>query len=185
MDFRELIPEGYPWFIAGGYAAVPAMAEDIDVWITVQDEKEALAVKEIIRNRAIERSLDWVREDSRELTVYSQNLTLLTMKVMKVMPDTASFSFPAFGAVRYLPVQFIVTTGDVHQVLKNFDISTHQVAIMPNGHIFTGPEWTNPLQPVEKLRENPNTAPRFARLTERYRKDCPKVEILKPEEIPF
>lgn len=169
MDFRELIPEGFEWFIAGGYAAVPALAEDIDVWIRAKSEIEARVIKEIVRKRLISRGLDWVREDSEERRTY-HDLPIVTMKIGKVFLE---------GMVQ--PVQFIVTTATVGEVLENFDVSAHQVAILSNGKVVKGPHWTPPFEPPYALRQNEKTAERLERITKRYTAR-PGIDVT---EIPF
>lgn len=164
-----LIPSKYDWVIAGGYAACPSLASDIDVWVMVgrgivESTQKALQhryQKELeldafgnIRSFTIEDACD---EEVAE-NDYSYPVPIENRRVGKVVTwshDT--------------PYHIIVTDGGVREILGAFDVSTHQIAIRPSGEIIKGPGWTSVAEEPYRLRSNVHTAARMAKIRNRYK----------------
>lgn len=149
-------------FIAGGWAACPAQATDLDLWVSVDGDAETL---NIVRERLLDHFAHQVNyrvsvEQSDELARgYIPDTTFITRKVARLTNRVTG------GLIHVL-----VTTGDVIDVLSAFDISTHQVAILPSGQVVKGPHFTTVSQPPIVLREGgPTTAERLRKITNRYR----------------
>lgn len=158
----NLLPPGHLTtnaFIAGGYAACPALATDIDVWITVPTYDLDHARSEILR---------WLHEqdnlvfeeltDGRVDQVHSPDGYGTDLNVRKVA------TVEHYRGTKY---HLLVVDGDVDAVLDSFDVSTHQVALTPFG-VVTGENWTpTNVYPVQ-LRDTPTTAARMAKIAARY-----------------
>lgn len=154
---RNLIPEDLEEqaFIAGGYAACPALAQDMDVWVFVDGGHENL---DEARNRVLEHLqtfFDITEEHGGTISDYQG----VEVNILKV----------AFVRGFNLPIHVMVCDAPVGIVLKNFDISTHQVALTAHG-VVKGEGWTSPLEePVVLERmENEHTQERLAKIRARY-----------------
>jgi hypothetical protein len=156
----NLVPEKWrkDAFIAGGYAACPAMASDIDLWIFVDDcggkypladvRKEVLAH---IRSEGVYIN----EEDEASQTDYEG----VNVNILKV------------GVVPYgTKIHVMVVDAPVHPVLCGFDISTHQIALLPSGEVILGQEWTPITAPPKVLIDTDRTAARLEKITNRYRR---------------
>lgn len=165
---KDLLPPGllpiylYPRaFIAGGYAACPAKASDIDVW--VMSKRLAETRDEILDHLdANQVGYDLSQAGTRTETA-SEAYDELPMVVVKVGHVTVR---------GYLPVHIMVTDApDAQCLLSGFDISTHQVAILANGSMLMGQEWTSLAVLPIQLRETSSTTDRMAKITARYAED--------------
>lgn len=154
---KNLLPEGLDWFIAGGYAAVPALAQDIDVWVLTRTPVETR--RQILLHLQKEGLTLWTEEQdnpAEKMEVYDHFCTVL--KVANVRPSG------------WMPSIHIVVTDaeSVGEVLDGFDISTHQIAIHPERGVVRGQHWTSPIDPPFAFRANVNTPKRMKKIAERY-----------------
>jgi hypothetical protein len=166
----RLLPERWreDAFIAGGYAACPELATDIDVWVPVPEENSLsdvrsellawLGLQRLEYRAAVERTIDANVELGYSLRV--GGIVYLDNRTVATVFGTMENRYPR-------PYHLIVTNGDVDDVLEGFDISTHQIAYTSKG-VVKGSGWT-PLheQPVV-LKDTPHTQNRLAKISQRY-----------------
>lgn len=164
-----LLPEDYHpnAIIAGGYAACPAMANDIDVWVTAVIDLRA--ARDVIRHHLHDRAIvkrpgrghirSYVFEDDQRTE--SSNFEGYTMDVNIVKVAKVEI----WGA--RLPYHILVTDANVDELLSAFDVSTHQVALTPLG-VVTGESWTPINEPPAKLKNTPTTDARMEKIRSRY-----------------
>jgi hypothetical protein len=162
------IPEAYRerTFIAGGWAACPALASDMDVWIlatTTQANSSDFDLKDLRAEvlAAIKVPFNTFarlrEEDSDEAGEYG-GVEIKIRKVCYVDRDGVKLHVMVTNA----PI--------IEAVLANFDISTHQIAIDHKGQVILGPDYT-PVYETPKViegRANEHTPARLAKITARY-----------------
>lgn len=153
-------------FVAGGYAADPTLADDIDLWVTVPSNWELNGAREEILEHLTAKhfrfyALDDRRTNSGVHVEQQYHVTLDYRKVAKVTGREGNWPFRK-------PVHVMVTNGSPLETLLDFDISTHQVAVLRSGRILPGPDWTpTSVMPV-KLKDTPTTDARMKKIADRY-----------------
>lgn len=171
---KEVIDSGllnhYPdWFVAGGYAADPVLANDIDIWIQVEDSYAAADNHAKLQDYLAVAGFQFERQDvaaapqmidAERLDKYGANEYVLVYKVA-IITAWRSIQFSK-------PVHLLITTGTVDEVLNNFDISTHAVALLPNGKFAYSDAWTPKTVDPVILRDTPSTPARFVKIQHRY-----------------
>lgn len=175
---KNLLPEEWrnESFIAGGYAADSTLANDVDVWVTVPVANSLAAVRlellahleaqgfefvtSVIRTVDEEVALGYSIEVGGELFLDNCQVVVVTGR--------------RNGGAFVQPIHLIVTNGDVDDVLSGFDISTHQLALVPQtsrtpefGTVY-GEGWTSITEEPVVLRDTPHTADRLKKITARY-----------------
>lgn len=147
-------------FIAGGYAACPALARDIDLWVTVpQGESLRGARNEILAWLEIEMWPYEAEADNliRNLGKANDGYTAcLTGKVAIVRSPHMTH-----------PIHIMVTSVSPADLLETFDVSTHQVAIV-FGNVIKGTGWTPVTEPPRMLKMTPTTPERMEKIAARY-----------------
>ena len=171
----NLLPEQYHphAFIAGGYAACPALAQDIDVWVSVDtinapNPWDAVWDAREIILRHLDTTFHTVQPEDVEgspryrnrlivrSTFEGYNLPLPIYRVATVKVDGAS-----------LPYHIIAVGADVDEVLSSFDISTHQVALTTRG-VVKGEHWTPTWAPPVVINNKYTTPARLEKIRTRY-----------------
>lgn len=158
-----LLPAGTPALIAGGYAACPALASDLDLWVyAARGGKRTMGET---RMMLLEHLKTWAykveaQDDSEQFTADGCGYDELDCLIMKV------------GIVSVngrKPIHLMVTDAPPIALLMNFDISTHQIGLDDNGVIY-GPEWTDlTVEPqVIKNAGTSKTTERLAKISARY-----------------
>lgn len=145
-------------FIAGGYAACPALAADMDVWVPVSAHRMST-------ERA--RILTWLED-----TMWPYE-TLTDRRF--VVLDNSDAHYPiAAGKVAIVrsvhmshPVHIMVVSHKVKELLESFDVSTHQIALA-YGNVVKGSGWTPITVPPVKLKDTPTTDARMEKIAARY-----------------
>jgi hypothetical protein len=119
-------------FIAGGYAACPALATDIDLWVYVAGESLADARDRILLWLQTEMWPYETQEDNRPQLADStiDGYSIISSKVAIVRSPHLSH-----------PIHIMVCAGSIQELLETFDISTHQIALSFGG-VIKGPRWT-------------------------------------------
>lgn len=163
-------------FIAGGWAACPALASDMDIWVQVDggDPEDITGVEEALAE-ARERILHHLRW--RKHPVWRIEAEDVTERAPGYT-ESGYFTTQKVAVVRTGPLlrkdtpvfHIMVTDGGVEDVLGNFDVSTHQVAILANGKVVRGEEFTTVNQPPYAIRMNDKTPVRLKKITERFAK---------------
>lgn len=145
-------------FIAGGWAACPALASDMDIWITA-DDLDYVATRTLnhLRKSSIFRVTPEAANAVSQNPGYTPNTECSTRRFAAVAHRVSGFK-----------IHLMVTTGSVLDVLAGFDISAHQVAILPDGQVVKGPLFTAVNQPPVLLREHRDSAQRLVKVTKRY-----------------
>lgn len=146
-------------YIAGGYAACPALASDLDLWVYVQPERDTLA-------NVRQRVLDWLEnemwpyeaeENTHKMIGEDANgYSLASMKVSTVRSPHWSH-----------PVHIMVTTAQPRDLIETFDISTHQIAIV-FGQVIKGSGWTPIIEPPVVLKMTSTTPERLEKIRKRF-----------------
>lgn len=171
---KEVIDSGllnhYPdWFVAGGYAADPVLANDIDIWIQAEDSyaaadnhaklHEFLAIAgfqfEPMDVGAAPRFVDTGRPHAPGETDFVVVFAVATITAWR------SIQFSK-------PVHLSITNGTAAEILAGFDISTHALALLPNGKFAYSDSWTPKTVDPVILRDTPSTPARFVKISSRY-----------------
>lgn len=147
----------HPWCIAGGYAACPALATDCDVWVYGVDdgpfEREKILWR--LRSQVAPCIVEFVEEsnDTEASTNMYGGDYIYSWKVAQLADGR----------------QIIVTTAEsIQEILAAFDVSTHQVALTPDGELIKGYEWTPITVPPVQIRSTRTTPYRMQKITARY-----------------
>lgn len=160
MVLWNLVPERWRQeaFIAGGYAACPALASDLDLWIFV-DSGSGVRLPQ-----AREMVLAHIRDDQRCCVDEQSEETQTQYKGVNV-------NILKVGNVRYgISIHVMVVDAPVNAVLEGFDISTHQIALLPTGEVHRGSNWTPVMEAPVVLIDTERTPARLAKIQERYGK---------------
>lgn len=153
----DFLPKRYraDVFIAGGYAADQELAGDIDVWVTVRPGTLDRARNEILKQLDNDGVPHSIEVDSRAV---SNDAYSWSLKVAMIFA----------GVIDEKPIHVIVTENNPWGVLASFDISTHQIAILNDGEILKGENWTPINTPPIKLKDTATTDERIEKITKRY-----------------
>lgn len=150
---NAMIATGFPWCIAGGWAACPQLASDQDVWILARAPDPEVVLAE--RDRLL--------DAFPEITPQG-NLSLVDTQAM--YGDLGQ----TIAKVGTIDTRHILVTGadGVRDLLDAFDISTHQCAITPEFQFVKGRCWTPITVMPQKLRQTEKTDARFEKIAARY-----------------
>lgn len=150
-------------FIAGGYAACPSRASDIDLWVTDLENLEATraAILAHLRMSGYDVTEETAQEGFRVDGYGYDEMDLRILKVCYVQRPGA------------LPIHVMVTDAAPLAVLLHFDVSTHQCAIVPHpsvkgGDMMRGPEWTALTEEPVQIKETSATSTRMEKIRTRY-----------------
>ena len=169
----DLLPEEMrsQAFIAGGYAACPALASDVDLWVYVPQDDDATQDEDATLDDARRQILTRLKAENAGWVVEPEDESQTT-PVDRCGYDNLAVSVRRVGRVQYcrekLPIHIMVVDAPVCVVLQTFDISTHQIALTPDGDTVRGPEWTPLSESPVQLRDTPNTAARMEKIRARY-----------------
>jgi hypothetical protein len=169
-----LLPEGTKWCIAGGFAACPALAGDVDVWVygvkhddVVTTQAQLIAhIEQWCAANNVKRPI-WPEKrycfekqaESREFFAYGQVAVRIEKIGVLYSPRSA----------RVKPIHLMVTDAYTPgEIVRGFDISTHAVAIDSTGRIWKHDTFTAPHQPPAVLTTNEKTAGRYSRICQRF-----------------
>jgi hypothetical protein len=155
-----LLPEGTRYFIAGGWAACPALATDRDVWLLSRDPVET--------RDAVLKHLDATLFDDEWKELPDGRVTAVDGSEDAYGVDATTTLKIATVDLTGQTIHLLVTSGSILAVLDTFDISTHQVAISDTGGVVRGRNWTPVTEPPIKLRDTPTTDERMAKIAARY-----------------
>jgi hypothetical protein len=156
-DIRDFLPPGTRFFIAGGWAADPDKASDIDVWVSTDNVDWT---RQLLLNYLVESLVTFTEEHSKEGE--ESYLADIHTPVRKV----------AYIPFQPKPIHLLAVEGGVYDTLEGFDISTHQIAINDDGEIIKGSRWTPTTVPPIVLIETGTTEARLQKIAERYGHTC-------------
>lgn len=146
----------YDWCIAGGYAACPTLANDIDVWILGGNED----TRAEILSRLNEHGVAYEEQFSIGNNNYDLSTGVKSWKVARIYHTNPDL----------LDRHIIVTdASSIHELLTSFDISTHQWANDSHNVLYAELTTTLINTPPVVLRDSPTTPARLAKITERYK----------------
>ena len=152
---KNLLPEGMHYFIAGGWAACPALATDRDLFVqTTGDLNDTRAML-----------LDHMRAQGFDVTEEDEHRDFETSDGYSHIP------IAKVGKVKQKfnkDIHVLVTSGDVENVLDTFDLSVSQVAITESGRIVKGTHYTDPTQPIYVVKDTPTTPAREEKYRRRF-----------------
>lgn len=169
---KGLLPEGLKYCIAGGWAACPALASDMDVWVFRGDgsgesleELRDRIVGHLFVTKPFKWGLQAATDDTREGGVEYDAMDFDILKV-----GTVKVGYPS-GDVQ---IHLMVTTASSPMgLLSNFDISTHAVAIDANGLVIRGKHWTSIIETPYVIRRTDSTPERMKKICTRYSLENP------------
>lgn len=164
---KGLLPEPYAAnaFIAGGYAACPALAQDMDVWVlSPNPEQTRLEILGYLKGSPYHRGVvEQSDVESAQSDLYEHECTILKVAEVHVRGFEP-------------PIHIVVADAkNVLEILDGFDVSTHQVAITPAEGIVRGPHWTPVNEPPVAFKANINTPKRMERITARFAPHTPEA----------
>lgn len=149
-------------FIAGGYAAHPDLATDIDVWVQVKPGELHSERRRILTHLSAQHfDLFCEKVDTEESFVGDmlgyEDITANILKVAVIQRGNQR------------PIHIMVTDAPPLMLILNFDISTHQIALTDSG-VMRGPEWTDTDEEpvIIKNHTTLKTQERFAKISARY-----------------
>ena len=157
----NLLPENVKWCIAGGYAACPALAGDVDIWVMAEGpifDAYAQIVTHLQQTFDDERLVISPRPDmSHDRSVHELYVDDVTIEVAQLYTDGRNF---------HIMVTYNATP---EAIIQRFDISTHQVAVTSTGRVVLGPQWTPPhVMPTIIRHTGDRTAKRYEKICHRY-----------------
>ncbi len=164
----DMLPADVEWCIAGGYAACPALAGDIDVWVYGVDTSN-------LQIRRGEVLLHLARKRYNVTTESGDNM-------VDEEYETKQCSVLKVGRIdrnEKPTIQIMVTDAPTpNELLANFDVSTHAVAVDMDGTVYRHDGWTPPQVPPVALLNHSTTPRRMERIAARFGHAI-------TEEIPF
>lgn len=166
------------WCIAGGWAACPAMASDQDVWVFGIDTSELDRRRsELLAHLGREFPLIYVSPQEETTEQDYDGINIIIKKVAVISHAGL------FGGTPKKTHLMVTDAPSPLGILVGFDVSTHQLAIMPDGGIVRGPAWTSiDEQPLELLH-NAKTPERMRKICERYGHPYKETAVGTTEEI--
>lgn len=160
--------------IAGGFAACPALASDIDVWVLDCVSPEETR-DEIIKCWYVTGRMRVASPMMSKITLEPDNHSLIQGREHSAgYGATKEWQICRVGTVELLNSSkpFHILTTDctsAFELVETFDISTHAVAFSPTTmHVTHGSKWTKLTEPPQKLRDTPTTAERLVKICGRY-----------------
>jgi len=147
-------------FIAGGYAACPALASDIDIWVHCGVEQISVVHDEIIA---------YLKSVYGGWNVTEEPFAEAAFDYIDTGDGQCTVRKCAVVKMRSTSLHIMITDAWVHTILDNFDISTHMVAILPSGEVIKGAAWTPIYAPPIVVKDTPRTAARLDKILKRYR----------------
>lgn len=164
---RTMLPEKYRdvAFIAGGYAACPALATDIDVWVPVTNAQDGVNCPELLTD-ARQEILAYLES---EFFPYKEEDGALRGQAGMSGSYPVGVRKVAVIASAHLshPIHIMVCAGTVQEILSGFDISTHQIALTMGG-VVKGDKWTPISEPPRALKHTDTTAARMEKVAARF-----------------
>ena len=147
---------GLNWCVAGGWAACPSLATDRDVWIFSIDTIELEGCRQRLLD-AVKSTKGFTEQTETEVINY----------------EGVNFTIRKVGYFNYSkelqPLHLMISDAPSPEaVMAGFDISTHAVAIMPEGQIIKHPDWTAVNVPPVKLLNSNSTEARMTKIAVRY-----------------
>jgi hypothetical protein len=185
----RLLPEKYREhaFIAGGFAACPALASDMDVWVlapcpfvSAENGRDGYDINDpriyVHLQQARKKILDHlhtqfpryaIKEETSVRVSQDSETEIDRQSIYHATVDHVSLKVAKLTI--FTPwIQIMVTDASwVRQVLDGFDISTHAVAITGNG-VQRGSHWTPITEPPVVIRSNDKTPERMVKICNRY-----------------
>lgn len=155
-NYLSKLAQGFPYCIAGGYAACPQLASDMDVWVLTGpvDSLEDIA--------------DEIREECPAIVPFDMSIAnepeyILDhgVRILKV-----GTQYPPVGVPMHL---MLAECRTITGLLDCFDVSTHQCALNADFEFIKGLQWTPITVPPVELFSTPSTAARMRKIAERYR----------------
>lgn len=158
---RNLLPDDYydGACIAGGYAACPALASDMDVWVFVPsyllEDARALILEHLSHYGFSYTKEERERQRAEGTDPGGYDVSGFILKVARV-------------SLGHETIHILVTSfPGVLELLSSFDVSTHQVALTDAG-VIRGGDWTPITEPPVKLKDSPTTDERMRKIARRY-----------------
>lgn len=169
----NLLPPGTEYFIAGGFAACPALAEDVDVWVPVDTLTASQPWETVWRARR--EMVAHLRAAGFVFTEVDGDFSPRDRKRLLFDSTFEGYRMPLpiyrAGVVTIpghrLPYHIILVGANVDEVLSSFDISTHQVALTARG-VVCGDQWTPITEEPKVILQKYTTDARLKKIRARY-----------------
>lgn len=157
---KSLLPEGTQWCVAGGYAACPALASDVDVWVYNVAEGDLQRTRAMLLMHLAENNFSVLTEECKDKPEPQYEHSRTTLKVGIVDGQ---------GIDHKKQVHLLVTSATtIMEILDGFDISTHALAIGSIGYVVKHKKWTPITEPPQLITSNERTPARWLRIAARY-----------------
>lgn len=152
-----LVPGGFEWMVAGGWAVCPALATDMDIFVMIDPEKEPVEdVRTLILAGLRNYGFDFEEEGGIDEEIHRLQYGQRVLRVAKVTYHGRT-------------LHVLLGLGPVFEdVLETFDLSICQVGILSDGAIVKGPAYTSPVQEIVVTRDTPTTAARLKKYQDRF-----------------
>jgi hypothetical protein len=157
LSYLDQLAIGLPWCIAGGYAACPQLAGDMDVWVLAGPQPYGSGLEQLAER------------------ICKANPVIVPHAPMETDPPyildhgctifKVGAQYPPSGVTVHLMATECST---IQELLDCFDISTHQCALNKDGEFIKGRNWTPITESPVELFSTPNTAARLAKIRARY-----------------
>ncbi len=164
---HSLVPYDWPVYIAGGYAACPALADDIDIWVRYVHRagsslsSESTRLYEEIKREELKRNLhrfDLLAEPPIEVRRVVAIERYATNHVCKIKCGEQKFDI-------------LFSEDPIEHILAAFDISTHQIAMNTRTlEVIKGDRWTPITEPplFLQLSSTDKEKERMKKICKRY-----------------
>jgi hypothetical protein len=180
----NLLPEAYQksYCVAGGWAACPALAQDMDVWVYGIETSELETVRcELIAHLSAEnakvpyyrRPFYVEQQTEARNTDAREEYESKTVEIRKVAKVEVKLSPRARRKVIHL---LVTDARNPAEILDGFDVSTHAVAIDYSGAVWKGIGFTAPHIPPVALLMNEKTPARMRKIALRFGHDTGLME---------
>lgn len=169
---RNVIPEEFVWCIAGGWAACPALATDLDVFVFAGKLSIDVAREQLVAHLKDEYG-DYSFSEQDDNRIQLDQYEHLTVQIRKVG------YVDGYG----VPIHVCVTTAQsVPMLIDGFDISTHAVAITSFGRVIKSENYTPPQERPRIVHMTTTSVERLRKISERFGHPTP-LDIADPTEV--
>ncbi len=152
-----LVPGGFDWMVAGGWAVCPALASDKDVFVLIdRNTDDSESVRALILAGLKNYGFDFEEEGGIEEEIHRLQYGALVLRVAKV---------DYHGQTLHVLIGLGPNPEDI---LNTFDLSICQIGIMSDGTLVRGDDVTPISAPIKIVRDTPTTAARLAKYQQRF-----------------
>jgi len=161
----RLLPGDLRYCVAGGWAACPALATDVDVWVYGVEHEEFDGECGRITRHLSKTYYDDFDPLTEQTKLVTYDHVIPVRKIGRVYDDVAQATYDIMVCEANTP----------YQLLDGFDISTHMVAIDYTGRVIKHDLWTPSKQMPLINRMTSKTGDRMRKICKRFGLDVPHI----------